>query len=56
MAAPHNPEIIDLDDLETRDAVAADPPTFVSGPAPVRIDEYQHVPPYSTDPRPVQPE
>jgi hypothetical protein len=33
-----------LDDLETRDAVAADPATFVSGPSPVSIDEYQHVP------------
>jgi hypothetical protein len=44
LAAAHNTEIIDLDDLETRDAVAADPAIFVSGPAPVCIDEYQHVP------------
>jgi hypothetical protein len=36
---------IDLDDLAVRDAVAADPAWFVSGTAPVCIDEYQHVPP-----------
>src|SRR5262245_22017951 len=34
----------DLDDLPTRDAALADPSLFVSGPAPVCIDEYQHVP------------
>ena len=44
LAAAHNTDVIDLDDLETRDAVAADPAVFVSGPAPVCIDEYQHVP------------
>lgn len=44
IAAVHGVEIIDLDDLATREAVAADPATFVSGPAPVCIDEYQHVP------------
>jgi predicted AAA+ superfamily ATPase len=44
IAAAHGTEIIDLDDLATRDAVAADPATFVSGPAPVCIDEYQHAP------------
>lgn len=36
--------IIDLDDLATREAVEADPALFLSGPAPVCIDEYQHVP------------
>ncbi len=36
--------VIDLDDLATRDAVEADPALFVGGPAPVCIDEYQHVP------------
>lgn len=34
----------DLDDLETRQAVAADPRLFTSGPQPVLIDEFQHVP------------
>ncbi len=37
-------EVLDLDDLATRDAVAADPTTMLSGPSPVLIDEYQHVP------------
>ena len=37
-------EVIDLDDLPTRDAVAADPTTMLGGPSPVLIDEYQHVP------------
>ncbi len=37
-------EIIDLDDVATRDAVSADPATFISGIGPVCIDEYQHVP------------
>ncbi len=36
--------VLDLDDVATRDAVAADPATFVAGPGPVCIDEYQHVP------------
>lgn len=38
--------ILDLDDLETRQAVAADPSLFVTAdrPAPVCIDEFQHVP------------
>lgn len=44
LAAAHGTDVVDLDDLATRDAVAADPATFVSGPAPVFIDEYQHVP------------
>lgn len=33
--------VLDLDDLATRDAVAADPALFVSGPELVCIDEYQ---------------
>ncbi len=37
-------DVVDLDDVATRDAVAADPAMFVSGPGPVCIDEYQHVP------------
>ncbi|MGH9187363.1 MAG: ATP-binding protein, partial [Acidimicrobiales bacterium] len=37
-------DVVDLDDLATRDAAAADPATFVSGPPPVCVDEYQHVP------------
>lgn len=37
-------EIIGLDDVATRDAVSADPATFISGIGPVCIDEYQHVP------------
>ncbi|HEX3692521.1 MAG TPA: ATP-binding protein [Solirubrobacteraceae bacterium] len=37
-------EIIDLDDLDTREAVRADPARFVEGDAPVLIDEFQHVP------------
>jgi len=36
--------VLDLDDLATRDAVAADPGTFVAGPSPVFIDEYQKAP------------
>ena len=36
--------LLDLDDVATRDAVAADPATFVSGSETVCIDEYQHVP------------
>ena len=34
----------DLDQPETRAAAAADPGFFVSGPDPVLIDEFQHVP------------
>ncbi|SBW21534.1 ATP-binding protein [Protofrankia symbiont of Coriaria ruscifolia] len=37
-------ELVDLDDVAIRDAVARDPGTFVAGPRPVCIDEYQHVP------------
>jgi hypothetical protein len=35
---------IDLDDPQTRAAAEADPMFFVSGDAPVLIDEYEHVP------------
>ncbi len=35
-------EVLDLDDLATRDAVAADPGTFVGGGGPVCVDEYQY--------------
>lgn len=44
LAAIRGREVIDLDDLATRDAVAADPALFVRGEAPVLIDEFQHVP------------
>jgi hypothetical protein len=37
-------ELVDLDDPATRLAAAEDPSTFVEGPVPVCIDEYQHVP------------
>ncbi|MHB8290745.1 MAG: ATP-binding protein [Acidimicrobiales bacterium] len=37
-------DIVDLDDPATRAAVSRDPGAFVQGPAPVCIDEYQHVP------------
>jgi len=37
-------ELLDLDVPATRDAVAADPSTFVSGTGPVCIDEYQKAP------------
>jgi predicted AAA+ superfamily ATPase len=36
--------VIDCDDPATRAAVRADPGRFVSGPGPILIDEYQHVP------------
>ena len=36
--------ILDLDDLATRDAVAADPGTMIAGDQPVCIDEYQKAP------------
>ncbi|PPJ20009.1 ATP-binding protein [Nocardia nova] len=46
-AAHHGVTVLDLDDLETRRAVMADPALFVSEdrPTPVCIDEFQHVPP-----------
>jgi uncharacterized protein len=36
--------VVDLDDLDTRALASADPSTFVTGPPPVCIDEFQHVP------------
>jgi uncharacterized protein len=44
LASSREREIVDLDDLATRDAVQADPALFVRGEAPVLIDEFQHVP------------
>lgn len=44
LAAARGVRVLDLDDLATRDAVAADPALFVAGPEPVCIDEFQHVP------------
>ena len=41
----HNVPMIDLDDIQTRRAVAADPALFASGTAePICVDEFQHVP------------
>jgi predicted AAA+ superfamily ATPase len=37
-------EVIDLDDPAMREVVGVDPSAFIDGPAPVCIDEYQHVP------------
>lgn len=37
-------EVVDLDDLPTREAVREDPGLFVRGERPVLIDEFQHVP------------
>lgn len=36
--------VVDLDDLDTRALASADPAAFASGPPPVCIDEFQHVP------------
>jgi predicted AAA+ superfamily ATPase len=44
LAASLGREVVDLDDLDTRGAVGADPALFVRGEAPVLIDEFQHVP------------
>ena len=44
VAQASNSMVLDLDDPATRAAVESDPATFVSGPGPVFIDEYQHVP------------
>ena len=37
-------EVLDLDDLAVRAAVARDPAMMIDGPRPVLIDEYQHAP------------
>ncbi|HSZ70090.1 MAG TPA: ATP-binding protein [Solirubrobacteraceae bacterium] len=44
LALARGRDVIDLDDLDTREAVQADPALFVRGEAPVLIDEFQHVP------------
>lgn len=44
LAATFGGTLIDLDDLAARAAATADPAFIVQGPAPVLIDEYQHVP------------
>ncbi len=44
LAASRDRDVIDLDELDTRGAVRADPALFVRGEAPVLIDEFQHVP------------
>lgn len=44
LALQYGADVLDLDDPATRDAVDADPATFVSGPRPVFIDEYQKAP------------
>lgn len=44
LATARGARVIDLDDLATREAVAADPGAFVAGPGTICIDEYQHVP------------
>lgn len=36
--------MLDLDDPETRDAVAADPSTMIQSDSPICIDAYQHAP------------
>lgn len=43
-AESHGTEVIDLDDLIVRDAVAANPSLITRAPTPVCIDEYQHAP------------
>jgi predicted AAA+ superfamily ATPase len=44
LARAHAVEVYDLDDPDLRSAASADPRAFAGGPAPVCIDEYQHVP------------
>lgn len=44
IASSHSSEVLDLDDLATRDAVEADPALFARSPSPVFIDEFQHIP------------
>lgn len=39
LAVGRGAEVLDLDDLATREAVAADPGLFVGGAGPVFIDE-----------------
>ena len=44
LAGRYGGHVVDLDDPAVRAAVSNDPELFVSGPGPVFIDEYQHVP------------
>ncbi|GAA4961736.1 ATP-binding protein [Kineococcus glutinatus] len=44
LAASLGAEVLDLDDLATRDAVTRDPALFMAGPSPVCVDEYQKAP------------
>jgi uncharacterized protein len=44
LAARFGRPVLDCDDPATRAAVRSDPGRFVSGPSPILIDEYQHVP------------
>lgn len=44
LAEQYGEDIVDLDDLPTRQAVASDPGLFVSREGPILIDEFQHVP------------
>ena len=37
-------EVLDLDDVDVRAAVARDPAVMIDAPGPVLIDEYQHAP------------
>ncbi|MCA1789899.1 MAG: ATP-binding protein [Thioalkalivibrio sp.] len=43
-ADQHGVDVIDLDDLVVRDAVAASPSAITAATTPICIDEYQHVP------------
>lgn len=44
LAAQLNATVLDLDDIDTRDAARRDPVTLLDRPGPVLIDEYQHAP------------
>lgn len=44
VAQSHGAEVIDLDEPAVRDAVTADPATFVGGAPPVCVDEFQKAP------------
>ncbi len=44
LASAAGADVLDLDQLATRDAVAVDPSAFVAGPRPVFVDEYQKAP------------
>lgn len=44
IACAHGVEVLDLDDPAMRGVAEADPAAFIEGPAPVCVDEYQHVP------------